>query len=1100
LTEALWDDTIHSPARKQEQRSIVSRFVALIAKVVFGFALAAAIHAQLTTSDIVGKVTDQTGSVVPAAKITVTNLGTGLDYIAVADKDGNYRLSLLPAGKYRIKAEKQGFKTWLIENVGLNIGDKYRADAKLDVGALVESVVVRGEAPELQTESPTVSSLIDERMMQELPVNGRNFVELAQLAPGASDYSGAAFATGDAVDDRRRPTVLSVNGATAGENNFRIDGMDNNERFVGNIVVKPSMDAIGEMRVITNTFSAELGRTTGGAVIFSTKGGTNMFHGSAYEFYRNQHLDARPPNLLAFQKSPPYKQNNFGGSIGGPVIKTRTFFFFDWESYKANLGQVITSTVPTLAEKNQYNFSGVNPIWDINSTRINPDRAGQYIRDPFPNNTIPASLVNPVSRNLLNLYPDPQIAGITNNYVASPSRVQSDGTMDIRLDHRISSNNNIFVRYSLNKTHTKVPNALPTAANGIDPVGGNGGQTTQSAHNLQLNDAIVLSPRLLLNLKASFGRLAIRSVQLGYNRDEATKLGISGVNVDEDSSGVPTINMTNFTSIGEGGYTPTLNTNNTYQYATSLQYSQGAHSLKVGADLVFRQVAVSQSPDPRGTFTFSPNFTNDPTVSTATNGNGLATMLLGYPTNTTRNKFLIHPGYNYTETDAFIQDDWRVTRWLTLNPGMRWEYFSPLIEQHDRISTLDFATSNLIFAGQNGVSRSLNVKKDWNNIAPRFGFAATPNSKTVIRGGFGITFQPLFQGTPGSFRNAPFSSSMAITPTTSLPVNKISDGLPLPVPNSTTNLSGTIYVVDRDFTTPYSMQYNVALQRQLTHNLFLTVSYVSSLGRKLSIPNGSIEMNGVSPGVGTVANRRVFFSTLPNVTNIPTVRNFYNSSYQSMQNTLRHTFANGLSAAVNHTWSHNIDNAEARYVAFNQIQAIRGSANNDLRHRVTITMSWDLPFGQKSKSLYSFAIRNWRLNALGTIRTGFPFAVSQAAGRTNGATGPDRPDAIGDSKGGAQTWDRWFNTSAFAPQTQYTWGSEGRNILNYPGTWNFNSSVHREFYLRERLKLQFRLETFDTTNTIHPNNPGIQLGGPNFGVITTRNGSRQVQVALKILF
>ena len=558
--------------------------------------------------------------------------------------------------------------------------------------------------------------------------------------------------------------------------------------------------------------------------------------------------------------------------------------------------------------------------------------------------------------------------------------------------------------------------------------------------------------------------------------------------------------MTNYTSIGEGGFTPTLNTNNTYQYAGSVQYTRGAHSLKIGGDLARRLVAVSQSPDPRGAFNFSPNFTNDPAASVATNGNSLATMLLGFPTGTTRNKFLIHPGYIYTETDGYIQDDWRVNRWLTLNPGMRWEYFSPLIEQHDRISTLDFTTQKLMFAGQNGVSRSLNVKKDWNNFAPRFGFAATVNRKTVIRGGFGITFQPLFQGTPGSFRNAPYSSSLAITPTSLMPINKISDGLPIPAPNSTTNLSGVQYIVSSEFVTPYSMQYNIALQRQLPFDLFLTTSFVSSLGRKLSIPNGSIEADGVSPGIGTVANRRVYFSTLPNVTNMPTVRNFYNSSYQSMQNTLKHTFAHGMSANVNHTWSHNIDNAEARYVAFNQIEAIRGSATNDLRHRVTITMSWDLPFGRKSKNFYNQAIRNWRVNALGTIRTGFPFAVSQAAGRTNGATGPDRPDAISDANSGTQTWSRWFNTAAFAPQTLYTWGSEGRNILNYPGTWNFNSSIHREFHLRERFTLQFRVETFDTTNTVHPNNPGIQLGGPNFGVITTLNGSRQTQFALKILF
>jgi hypothetical protein len=219
-----------------------------------------------------------------------------------------------------------------------------------------------------------------------------------------------------------------------------------------------------------------------------------------------------------------------------------------------------------------------------------------------------------------------------------------------------------------------------------------------------------------------------------------------------------------------------------------------------------------------------------------------------------------------------------------------------------------------------------------------------------------------------------------------------------------------------------------------------------------------------------------------------------------MQNTLKHAFAHGLSATVNHTWSHNIDNQEVRYVAFNRIQGVRGSANNDLRHRVTITMDWDLPFGRKSKRFYNLAIRNWRLNALGTIRSGYPFSVTQAAGRTNGATGVDRPDVISDSNAGNQTWSHWFNTSAFAPQTLYTWGNEGRNILTHPGTWNFNSSLHREFHLQERYTLQFRLETFDTTNTVHPNNPGVQLGGPNFGVITTLNGNRQTQIALKILF
>ncbi len=474
--------------------------------------------------------------------------------------------------------------------------------------------------------------------------------------------------------------------------------------------------------------------------------------------------------------------------------------------------------------------------------------------------------------------------------------------------------------------------------------------------------------------------------------------------------------------------------------------------------------------------------------------------MLGFPTGTTRSKFLIHPGYFYTETSAYIQDDWRVTRWLTLNPGLRWEYFSPLIEQHDRISTLNLSTLRMIFAGQNGVSRSLNVRQDWNNAAPRFGFAATANRKTVVRGGIGITYQPLFQGSAGSFRNAPYSSTMTIAPTSITPINKLSDGLPVPAPNSPVDLSGIIYIVAPDFVSPYSIQYNVALQRALPFNLFLTTSYVASLGRKLTIPNSGVDMNGASPGPGSTASRRVYFGALPNVSNLITVRNWFNSSYQSMQNTIKHAFAHGMSMNVNHTWSHNIDDQEVRYVAYGKLARVPGTATNDLRHRVTITMSWDLPFGRKSKQFYNLAIRNWRVNALGTIRTGFPFSVTQASGRSGAVPGVDRPDLIADSRAGDRTWNRWFNTSAFAPQALYTWGSQGRNLLNGPGTWNFNSSLHREFHLHERYTVQFRLETFNTTNTVHPNNPGVQLGGPNFGVITTLNGSRQSQFGLKILF
>lgn len=322
----------------------------------------------------------------------------------------------------------------------------------------------------------------------------------------------------------------------------------------------------------------------------------------------------------------------------------------------------------------------------------------------------------------------------------------------------------------------------------------------------------------------------------------------------------------------------------------------------------------------------------------------------------------------------------------------------------------------------------------------------------------------------------------------------------MPVGNDPINLSGSIAAVATDFATPYTMQYNLALQRELPFGLVLTSSYVAQLGRKLSPANGSIEANGLAPGPELPQTRRVYYSVLPNVTGIGVVRNWYNNSFQSMQNTLEHRFKDGLSLAVNHTWSHIIDDAELRYIGYANVARIRGTGNSDIRHRVTVAMAWNLPFGRASKKFYNLAIRDWNLNTIGVLRTGSPLSVGESVTRVNGASGTERPDMIADPNSGTQTWSRWFNTAAFQPQALYTWGNEGRNLINGPGTWNFDVGIARDFHVRERYTLQFRLETFDTTNTVHPANPNTTLGSTTFGQITSVTGNRQSQVALKILF
>src|SRR4051794_8946748 len=392
---------------------LVGVCASLIAGLLFFTGLAPIVQAQISTAAVVGTITDNSGAALSGVKVTATNIDTGLTYAGETNPSGEFVIPALPPGRYKIQGAAAGFKTWQIPEVTLAVGDRFRADSKMEIGQMQQSVEVRADTAALQTESATVGSVVGQQQVQDLPINGRNFFQLTQIVPGATDYTGGSFAN-NTLDDRRRSTTVSVNGRTGAENNFTIDGMDNNEKFIGTILVKPSMEALSEMKVITNSFSAELSRTGGGAVAIITKGGTNEFHGSAFEYLRNEVLDARPPNLAATAAKPPYKQHNFGGSIGGPIRKNKAFFFGDWETYKSALGTVMLSTVPTLAmTRGDFSAPGLPTIYDVNTTAtVN----GVTTRRPFVGNVIPSSRINPIGATLASLYPAPINASTTNNY------------------------------------------------------------------------------------------------------------------------------------------------------------------------------------------------------------------------------------------------------------------------------------------------------------------------------------------------------------------------------------------------------------------------------------------------------------------------------------------------------------------------------------------------------------------------------------------------------------------------------------------------------------------------------------------------------------
>jgi hypothetical protein len=1083
------------PLHKLPKQSILARlgFLALL--------LGAVMWGQSTTADVLGTVTDATGGVLPGVKITVHNLATGADYLATSDASGSYTVTLLPVGRYSVTVAHPGFKTWTVPGVTLALGDRLRQDIQLEVGALGQSVEVTASSPALQADSSSVSNLINTNALQDLPLNGRNFVVLTQLTAGAAEGDPNGLPSGTRPDDRRQTSAVTVNAQPTSFNNFLIDGMDDNERSIGTILVKPSIDALQEMKVETNLYSAQYGRTAGGVISFVTKSGTNEYHGSLFEFLRNEKLDAR--NFFAPVK-PAYKQNQFGGSLGGPIKKNRLFFFGDYEGFRQSQGQTFKTSLPTAAER-LGNFAGVNPIFDPTSTTtVN----GVSTRTRFTNDQIPDNRMDPVAVKLINLYPQPNQPGLANNFVYLPNKSQNNDTMDARGDYRMSDSNTLFARYSLNNTKTLIPPGCPTAANGISPVcdQGRSGTASQRAQSAQLNFAHVFGPSMVMELKSGFARYYIYSLPQNYGKNSSQQLGLPGINIDNDSSGLAIMAISGLTSLGDATFIPLLTLNNMFQETASISYIRGSHSIKVGADVRRRQTNVFQSATSKGQFNFDANLTNDPSGATARSGNAAASFLLGFPASTTRNKFLVNPGLRNWEIDAYVQDDWRATHWLTLNLGFRWDYFGPVSEVANRISNVDLAQGKIIVPGQSGVSAAANVRPDHRDFAPRIGFAATLAKGTVVRGGYGISFIPNMLASNMAMRNPPFVSLYNVNATPLATANRLQDGLPAPVPADPLNPTGSLIGVSTYGKVPYVQQYNLTLQREIGHNFVATTSYVGSLGRNQYLFNGCTSFNLAPPGSSAAVNpRRPYYSIFPNAGNITVCGPWYNSLYQALQTTLDRRFQGGLSILATYTYGHSIDNASGSAgtgatALPDSRQRERGNSILDLRNRFTFLGDWAVPFAKGSKGLVGVLAKGWGINAVVVLSTGIPFDITNSSARSN-TGGSDRPNAIGDpTTGFTQSPAAWFNVAAFAAQPLYTYGNLGRNVLHAPGRRSLDLAIHREFVPKEGMRLQFRFETFNLTNTPPFAAPAAGFGSATFGTISSAGLPRNVQVALKLLF
>jgi hypothetical protein len=921
-------------------------------------------YAQLATADITGTVTDVQGGVLPGANVTLTNLGTKEVRTAQSNGLGEYTFSLLPPSHYSILVRAAGFETFSVPDLGVEAGDRGRADARLTLGTATQTVTVTAATPLLQADNATVSSTVTQGAVEELPLNGRNFVQLVQLVPGANEGPGNGLTSGDRPDDRRPTNGLSVNGQDDVLNNEIIDGIDNNERIIGSIGVKPSVEAIQQISVETNDYAPEIGRTAGGVINVVTKSGSNNFHGSAYEFFRNDVLDARSyfATTASIPVKPELRQNQFGGSLGGPIRKDKTFFFGDYEGFR--LVQAInpyTSTVPTVA-----NFDDINSIGSGSPQALFTAAIANGALPALNPTTGSPWTVDPIALNYLELFPAPNATGTndgaTNNYVSSGNKTQYSTTVDARVDQNINTNNQMYARFTYNNVSTfnpaQLPVAGPNAIPGVIPGGGRynfSGAAKDLAYGYQLNFTHVFNARIVLELKAGYIRINNFSTPLNYGSNVATAFGFpAGTNnFDPLSSGLTVAGISNYEDLGDGAYVPLNDIDNTFQYAGNVSYTIGAHNMKFGGGLIRRQARNVQSPSAVGAYSFGLSTDTSPVgggsfTQIQQNTNVLASMLTGAFTSPTRQYDLAPPDYRSWEPSVYWQDFWKITPKLTITYGARYDVFTPFTEAHNRIANFNYPMalaltgsnidSALQIANSGGVSSTDGIQTDYSNIAPRVGFAATIGPGTVLRGGFGYSFFPGNYTSNSDLKNIPFVSvyspscesvnayniqntlgETGISPICgngagSAATQILEQGLPIPTapfqagqsPNLTSITGLTFNAENPKLRQGAVTQYNLLLEKQFGA-FVATIGYVGETGQHQPESINNINLPSPAGPAAVTSQQYILTPVLPNLSSVSYYDSEGYSNYNALQASLQQRLSHGLTLNANYTWAHGLD-------------------------------------------------------------------------------------------------------------------------------------------------------------------------------------------------
>jgi hypothetical protein len=1102
------------------------------------------VSAQLVTADILGTVTDTTGAVIPDATVTLVNTGTGITQKSKSDKTGEFIFSHVQIGTFKVTIEAKGFKTFTTKGLTPNANDRMRVNAKLEVGSQVETVEVEASAAvQLQTDSSDINATITSNSVSEMPLNGRNVYSLIALQAGTTSSS-----TSNDPTDERPIQVFSANGQSSIYNNNMIDGMDNNERSLGEVAVSPSIDALQEVKVETNMYSAEYSRTGGGIANMITKSGTNQFHGTLFEFMRNDAFDAYPWEPSGTEKTKAeLRQNQFGGSFGGPIFKNKAFFFGDYQGFRQIKGGSSTKWVPTTAEyESAHDYTGsqqivLNDQWGYGGTATTT--------------TIDPSQVNGLGLAYMMMFPKPTCESCSSyNWSGMQNTVQNSNTYDLRIDYHFDDKNTLFGRYSYNKTDTTEPGVFPKStilyndsqtywdgAN-INPVG---------IQNYALDYVHIFSPSTLFEAKASYLRTNMTEDSPNDSYWTAEKTGmpcndsycynVTGVyglpltSYSSASAGSYSGTSAPYTGGGDGGYLGYIE--NSFQYNASLTWNHKSHSVKAGVALIRRQVEAPTSSNTN--LSWTPNYT----------GNALADMIEGYATSISARVEMMTPRYRMWEPSVYVQDDWRVTKSFTLNLGVRYDIYTPWTERQGHLSNFDLNTDLIVspsLLGDNQASPTGNIKTDFGDISPRIGFAYSLPHSMVIRGGWGMSYFPGNTSGRGEYEmiNAPFTWSLNCgasnyaTTQCSNSSYAMSDGgynIAVGIPHSsydtslatdTSNYaslgSGVAYMMP-NFKPSYLEQMNLQLQQQIKQNIY-TVGFVSSLGRRMPTSQNLNQPVSASAAYPMYDSTHSWMKSV----SVSEAMSAVNSAWLAGEATYERRLTQGLTANVNFTWarSEGQDSGASECVLSGcpmddgkgGTVLIGGWADynytGSTSHRLAGTLSYNLPFSPSLHGVAGTVLKGWALNATGYWQTGSWTSVTSNVNRS-GITGKlltEYPNKIASAKLSHRTLDQWFNTAAFAEQTEYTLGNARLNTVQGPRSRDLDLGLGKVFSLWEDLKLQFRAEAFNTLNMPNYGTPGVAIGSYNsstglantsngFGSITSvGNDSRIFQFGLKLIY